>query len=235
MPITYRVLDHIHLSTMPAGTYFRVFEPAFGDVLSANPHASGRLALKAGLPTDVQPAAAWYLGETQAAALWEVVLRDVAPDNDGGVWLDRRVLAKYQVQAVALAGDTPILRLDPPWRRHVIHPGSPLDARWSRLLDTPDYPATHAMAGLVQRQCAAQTPPLVLPGFAWPSRQLATARVFLLYDPPMDRNRWTPLDAPIPLDSPQGHTLLRDALSQVEMTWLDDPALSAGIVPPGAL
>lgn len=234
MPITYKVLDHVQLSSMPAATYFRVFEPAYGDVMTANPYASGRLALKAGLPADVQLAAAWYLGETQAAALWEVVLRDVEPDNDGGVYLDRRVLAKYQVQAVSLTGDTPILRLDPPWRRHVIRAGSALDAHWNRILDTPHYPATHAMAGLVQRQCATQTPPLILPGFAWPSRQIATARVFLLYDPPLDRTRWTALDAPISLDTPQGHTLVRDALSQVEMTWLDDPALPAGTVPPGA-
>jgi hypothetical protein len=80
-----RVLDLVRLMPLAAQQYARVFEPAYGSVLQSNPYANGRLSLKTEMPRGATAAASWYISDTLRGALWESVLRDVVPDDNGGV------------------------------------------------------------------------------------------------------------------------------------------------------
>jgi hypothetical protein len=88
---------------------------------------------------------------------------------------------------------------------------------------------------LVQLQFESATPPVTLPGISWRSRMAAEALVYLMYAPPLVIADFEAMDDPIPLDSPQGLQWIRDALAQVNMYLLNDPAASGGTPIPGAL
>lgn len=79
------VLDRVTLLPFAPGRYVEVFEPRYGSVLQSNPNATGRLTRKHDLPRGATAAASWYIAETLCAALMESVLRDVEPDDNGGV------------------------------------------------------------------------------------------------------------------------------------------------------
>ena len=49
------------------------------------------------MPRGATVAASWYIAETLRAAMLESVLRDVEPDDNGGVYLDLALLATYAV------------------------------------------------------------------------------------------------------------------------------------------
>jgi len=231
-----KVLDRVKLLPLIVRRYCRVFEPAHGDVLQPNPYATGRLTLKAHCPAGSTAAASWYIAETARSAFWESVLRDVEPDDDGGVFLDRRVLAKYAFQEVELLEEGQVLRQEPAARRHVVLLGNaPLNTKWDHELSTAIYETTHTMAGLAQLQCLAHDPPIALPGFSWRSRQADADLAYVLYDPPRKRAAWRAHGDPVSLDSPAGHLLLRTVLEQDQMVWLNDPARSGGTPPVGAI
>ncbi|AIF48193.1 hypothetical protein [Dyella japonica] len=232
----HNVLERVKLLPLIARTYIRVFEPAHGDVLSANPHATGRLSLKQDMPRGATHASSWYIAETLRSAFWESVLRDVDPDDDGGVILDPRVLAKYAVQSVQLLEPASVLRLEPAARRHVIGLNNHrLNSEWDHHLTTAIYETTHVMAGLAQLQCRAANPPLDLPGISWRSRQADADLAYVLYVPPRVSAHWAALDDLVLLNTPAGHQLLRSVLAQDQMTWLNDPGTSGGTPPPGAV
>ncbi len=230
------MLDRVHLCEMAVKQYVRVFQPRYGSVLNSNPEAAGRLARRWDMPRGATSAGSWYIAETLRAALLESVLRDVEPDENGGVYLDLALLAKYSVQWVDRTVPGFVLRLEPGFRRHVVSPRNlALNQRWDAILNTPLYELTHAMAGLVQLQCLAEEPPVVLPGISFRSRLAPADIVYVMYDPPLKTSEWAPAGKPIPLLSVEGRQLLRDVLAGLEMVWLNDPALSGGTPPAGAL
>ncbi|MEY2161281.1 RES domain-containing protein [Rhodanobacter sp. FW106-PBR-LB-2-11] len=234
--MAHNVLDRVKLLPLVARTYIRVFEPAYGDVLSANPNASGRLSLKQDNPRGATHAASWYIAETLRAAMWETVLRDVDPDDEGGVFLDLRVLAKYAVQSVKLLKPGAVLRLEPAARRHVIaFNNHRLNSEWDHHLTTAIYETTHVMAGLAQLQCRAADPAVELPGISWRSRQADADLAYVLYVPPCPTPQWAAVDDLVRLDTPAGHQLIRSVLAQDQMVWLNDPGTSGGTPPPGAI
>ena len=230
------LLDHARLQLLKPGKYARVFEPVWGDVLTANPTASGRFSLKASMPHGATGAAGWYISGTLRGALWESVLRDVDPDNARGVSLDSAQLARTSVQWVQLREPLQVLRLEPTQRRHVISRSSQArDERLEYFCHTPLYEMTHTAAGLLQLQFGAQVPPLPLPGISWRSKQSTNDVVYVLYQPPLDTTLWQPVGKPIKLDSKKGLNLLRTTLAAEDMTWLNDPAGGAAMPPPGAV
>lgn len=234
--MTSAVLDCVALQPLRVGTYVRVFEPRWGDVLTPNPHANGRFSLKDNMPRGVAGAAAWYLSNTVAGALWESVLRDVLPDDDGGVYLDMTLLGKNSLQWVRCVRAGRVLRMEPGMRRHVVSPKNALlNQKWNHWFEEDIYELTHTAAGLVQLQFGSATPPVILPGISWRSRMAAEALVYLMYAPPLVIADFEVMDDPIPLDSPQGLQWIRDALAQVNMYLLNDPAASGGTPIPGAL
>lgn len=231
-----RVLDRVTLLPFAAGRYVRVFEPRYGSVLQSNPNATGRLTRKHDMPRGASAAASWYIAETLRAALMESVLRDVEPDDNGGVYLDMAQLAKSSVQWVERSTPGLVLRLEPGLRRHVVHPKSiALNDRWERIIGENLYELTHTMAGLVELQCLAETPAVIVPGISFRSRVAPADIVYVMYDPPLVSTDWTPIGTPISLASVEGQQLLRDVLAGLEMVWLNDPVKSGGTPPPGAV
>lgn len=227
------LLDRVQLRPLYAKPYARVFEPAWGDVLSVHPDAPGRFALKDGMPAHATRAGCWYISDTLAGALWESVLRNVEPDNDSGVYLDLPKLARSSVQWVEPVGSGEVLRLEPAERRHVVLPSNKLLNRyWDELIGHEIYELTHAAAGLVQLQCLAGG--VVLPGISWRSRQANADIVYVLYEPPRIDTGWMPVGDPIQLDRPAGQQLLRETLAASGMFWLNDP-IRAGTPPAGAI
>lgn len=230
------VLDRVKLLPMAIGQYARVFEPRYGTVLKSNPNATGRLTLKQDMPRGATAAASWYVSETLRAALCESVLRNLDPDDNGGVYLDLAQLAKSSVQWVERLTPGWILRLEPGLRSHVVHSTNhAMNHRWDAMLTDDLYELTHTMAGLVQLQCQAETPPVVLPGISFRSRQAQADIVYVLYEPPLNVTEWVAIGTPVPLSSPQGLQLLRDTLAGLQMVWLNDPAVSGGTPPVGAI
>jgi len=110
-----------------------------------------------------------------------------------------------------------------------------LNQRWDAILSTTLYELTHAMAGLVQQQCLADVQPAVLPGISFRSRLAPADIVYVMYDPPLDPSEWIVVGTPISLAGVDGQQLLRDVLAGLEMVWLNDPTLSAGTPPAGAI
>jgi hypothetical protein len=232
-----KVLDHVRLLPLVAKPYVRVFEPAWGDVLQSNPNANGRLSVKTGMPRGVTSAACLYLSDTIRGAFWETILRDIAPDENGGVYLDAGKLAKCSLQWIELVSTGLVLRLEPAMQRHVIRPDhKDLIRKWDDILATDIYELTHTMAGLVQLQGLAEQPiPVVVPGISFRSRQAPADIVYVFYEPPLKRSEWHALGTPISLGSEEGQQLVRDVLAQASMVWLNDPGMSGGSPPAGAL
>lgn len=221
------LLERLKLSPLWPGEYVRVFQPKYGDVLGVHPDPPGRFALKDDMPRGVVGAGGWYLGDTANAALWESVLRDVEPDDDGGVYLDRSLLTPYAVQRVQLLNEREILRLESGMRRHIIKASNlRLNDKWDRLCTEDIYELTHTAAGLVQLQF--RTKLIDLPAISWRSRQAPAGIVYLIYDPPRDASDWRMLDAPVSLASDAGLRMIRDALAIVNMTLLTDPTSAGG-------
>ncbi|HEY4144768.1 hypothetical protein [Pinirhizobacter sp.] len=232
--MTDELLDRVKLLTLWPREFARVFQPIYGDVLSVHPDPPGRFALKNDMPRGVIGAGGWYLGDTVDAALWESVLRDVEPDDDGGVYLDRSVLAPYALQWVRIRAKGEILRMEHPARRHVVNASNVrLNAKWDQLVAEDIYPLTHVAAGLVQLQFHFGL--MELPGISWRSRQSDAGIVHLFYDPPSNRSDWEMLGIPVPLASDDGIRLIRDALTAANMVLLTDPVLTGGTPDPAAL
>lgn len=230
------LLDHTRLLPLEKKKYARVFEPHWGDVFTTNPMAKGRFSLKDRMPEEARTAAGWYVSDTQSGALWESVLRDVAPDHARGVSLDISKLEANWLQWVSLEIEKQVLRLERPKRRHVIaeanHKGN---KSINDLLETDLYPLTHAAAGMLQLQFRNATPSVELPGISWTSRQSASDIVYVLYEPPLDRTEWKAVGSPIQLSSAKGMKILRDTLAKEGMVWLEDPARAGGTPLPGAI
>lgn len=234
--MTALLLDKVAVQPLHAGNYVRVFEPDWGDVMTTNPNANGRFTLKTDMPRGVVGAASWYISDTVAGALWESVLRDVVPDDNGGVYLDINRLGRYALQAVRCVTPGRVLRMEPGPRRHVIAAGNKLlNQKWNGWFEEDVYELTHTAAGLVQLQFHATDPSTVLPGISWRSRMTADGLVYLLYDPPLVAAHFEPVDSAIALNSPQGLQWIRDTLTQANMVLLNDPAASGGTPDPGAV
>ncbi len=235
-----RVLDRIALLPMATGRYVRCFQPAYGDVLTPTPaeYAIYRMVPKSSIPEGVTEVGAIYLAAKLECAAWETVLRDVTPDDAGGVILDPLVLAKYAVQEVELVEPSAVhvVRLEPAARRHVIaHTNHRLNQYWNDILEHDWYELTHVAAGLLQLQCLAEPTPVVVPGVSWRSRQADADIVYVLYAPPFDRSAWRPIEKPISLGTEEGYQLLRQVLAKDHMVWLNDPGAGGGMAPPGTV
>jgi hypothetical protein len=235
-----RVLDRVVLLPLAVKPYVRIFKPQHGDVLTPTPnvYANGRLSLKGGMPQGVTAADAWYIAETLRGAAWESVLRAVEPDPAGGVELDPDELALSAAQWVEPIGPGVILviRLEPAARRHVIGlRNHQLNRYWDEVLAHEWYEITSTAAGMLQLHCLAEPTPVILPGVSWRSRQADADIVYVFYAPPFDRTQWRALGKPISLGSDEGRQLLRDVLAQDQMVWLNDPGISGGRPPAGAV
>ena len=108
--------------------------------------------------------------------------------------------------------------MDHPARRKVIDYNSPEDQRWHGHLTTDRYRRTHFAAAAVDAQCTAAGQ--VLGGFRWPSRQLQSDLVAVLYGDVSDRD-WAIAET-IELASPRGQAMITAALQQANMVWVPD-------------
>ena len=212
------VLEKLSPSKLQAGIYYHVYEAAWG-WRATHPYSKARLALVEGRPDGTVVRNAYYLANSANAAIWEVVLRDAAPDPWGGVWVQPGQIMNRRLATIRLKRDIDIVRMDKPHRRHSVTVDSTLDKNWDRWLTTTEYVATHHAASRADRQFSEGS--LVLPGFQWCSRQLQTGLVCVLYGEELD-DAWELVDD-IALQSESGIEAIRVALEAGGMKLVGDP------------
>lgn len=212
------VLENLHLCTLQAGIYYHVYETAWG-WRATHPCSKSRLALVKGRPEGTVVRNAYYIAHSANAAIWEVVLRDVAPGQGGGVWVQPGQMLYRHLATIRLKRDIDIVRMDKPYRRFSVMVDSALDKKWDRWLTTTEYRATHHASSRADRQFSEAG--LALPGFQWCSRQLQTELVCVLYGEELD-DAWELVDD-ISLQSEPGIEAIRLALEAGGMQLVGDP------------
>jgi hypothetical protein len=219
------LLDRVAFGRMPADVYCRVHPAALPghspvDPRSANPYSRARLALRREVVTSLPELAMFYAASTAAGALFEAPLRNASVGAGRQVYLARQDLHNQCLSRLQLQRELPIIPLGLPDRKSVVTDPQ-RDARWRELINTPDHHDTHVAAAAVYAQVRAAGHEHT--GLSWPSVQAPPATVFLLYQPPLQRADWHPLQT-IALDTPAGETLIADALGEAGYTWLADPS-----------
>ena len=201
-------LHRIAYTPLETGLYWRVLHTAFG-ALQPHPTSIGRLALVQDQPPGTMPLSTFYFAWHPAGALWETGLRGI-PGDAQQVELDPGWLASHKLACIELQRELPIIALDHPARRKVIDYESPEDQRWHGHLTTTRYARTHRAAAAVYRQCQQANQPF--PGFRWPSRQVQSELVGVLYGPAFNPDDWKVVDVH-DLSSGLGFAHLENALA----------------------
>jgi hypothetical protein len=139
------------LATAP--DYWHVYPVAYSP-LSANPYSTGRLAVVpvAGGKSDL---GMFYAASDLPGALWEVLLRHVAPDDQRHVHIDVAKLAGMRAVRLRLRHAAPVLELGQPGLRVLFPINSPESIAVAALLAEPDTRATHARARCAKTSCVS--------------------------------------------------------------------------------
>lgn len=192
---------------VPVTPLWRVHDKAYGP-LAANPRSTARFAL-------LGSHAMFYAADSLSGALWEAVLRHV--DIRRGriarfpkFKLRDLVASRLQPQRA----DLPLLELGRPGVLSLFPDGDgPEMHALSELLATPRHGETYSEIRQLHQDLQA-VGVADMPVLSWNSRQFPKSTVYLGYAPPMDDTWWEVLDAPIALDKPAGHELIRQELEQ---------------------
>jgi len=225
--------DPLHFEPLPGRVFYRVYWDDFGP-LATHPRSTNRFALVAGVPPGVIVRPTIYIAESIAAALWEVVLRDVAPNAAGEVILPPGILSGRSVARLTLKDgvDASILRLDHPLRRFLVQANTAEDARWHSHCTSYVYGPTHRAAADLDAR--ARTAGQLLPGLMWASRQLQTKLVGVLYRGPFDPADWM-ADEEVSLETPAGRNLVAEALRDAGMRLASATLPPDQLPPPGVV
>lgn len=181
--------------------------------LAANPVSSARMSLRG-------THAMFYVASDLSGALWETVLRAVAPDDRGRVAIEASSLVGYRaIKVRLLRDDLPLLDLTSPALRKLFVSDSAEAFAVAQMLGDPDHANTHDEARRLLHDLHAVGVE-EMPVLAWGSRQHHASKVFLAYQPPMDEGWWATEGDPIHIDdSSFGHVVLRGELAQCGFLW----------------
>ena len=228
MPTTEEwLLDQVAFNAMPVDLYCRVHPAQLKDgrpcdPLSANPYATGRLAMPPDLGPNGVSVGMYYCATTSAGALFEALLREAMIFSGREVYLPRDKLMDQCLSVVRLLQPVDIIPLGLPDRKIVVpDTASWRDARWRELINTGDHTDTHLAAWTVYDQVTAAGLPHH--GLAWPSVQVPSSLVYLLYEPPRAPAHWAHRTT-IALDTHAGDRFIADALAKAGYAWLADPS-----------
>jgi hypothetical protein len=216
------------LATAP--DYWHVYPVAYSP-LSANPYSTGRLAVVpvAGGKSDL---GMFYAASDLPGALWEVLLRHVAPDDQRHVHIDVAKLAGMRAVRLRLRHAAPVLELGQPGLRVLFPINSPGASRsrrcWQNRTRGPPT-LTRAL-----REDLVRVGMTDMPVLSWPSRQHHPSTVYLAYAPPMQDTWWEVIEDPLPLDTLAGYELVRNELARCGFIWEPLETDSTPPPPPGA-
>lgn len=218
------LLDAVAFSRMQPNRYYRVHPHAVAgtviDPLAPNPFSMARLALPPAVAPGGRQMGMFYAANTPAGALFEALLRRATIYEGRQVYQSRSTLTGQCVSVVRLLSPVELLALGLPDRKLIVVDAQ-RDARWRELITTADHGDTHVAAAAVAAQVAAAG--RVHSGLSWPSLQFPTSTVYLLYDPPFERDAWM-VEETIALDTPAGEAFITQALADAGYAWLADAA-----------
>jgi hypothetical protein len=232
-----RVLDRTVLRALDGEEHWHAFStlhpagaPIEAQALSCNPNSKGRLARRnVGLGM-------FYVGATEATAIWETVLQEASIDVDGCVTLHAHHLRHQAVVRLARDASEPPACLDlrPPHRYRVVDQNTALDALWMGwLTQLKPYDATHEAIENAARQFEAQSETMA--GAIYPSRR-TNETACVLHQPAGVPVPWTVAEPPIRLDSAAGDARIAACLAEHGFIWVGDPAADPDAQPdPDAL
>ncbi|WNL48375.1 hypothetical protein RKE25_22850 (plasmid) [Dyella sp. BiH032] len=198
------------------------------DARSANPRCDTRFALM-GPPGQPNLRAAYYVATGHRGALWEIILRTLAPKADNTVTVPRGLYEGRRLVRLRAKRDIPlVIRVDRPHRLRFVAADSPEDAAWDIACTNSVHAMSQGMAAAVERfltQHGVQHAAL-----GWRSKQYPDDLVYILYTPPFDPDDWEIL-ADIDLTSAEGLALIKDAVEAPGYRWADEPAPEQDVDP----
>lgn len=199
------------LFPMPDCRYWHVYREPY-EPLSTNRCSEGRFALTRSLGM-------FYVADTMAGAMWETILRNVAPDDVCRVNIEAADLDGFRVAELCLEHPVPqCLHLNDPRNRHLFPQNSKEAKSLRRHVTTPVHSRTRIWADRLRSELSkvglADLPPL-----CWQSNQLSSSQAYLLYEPPMESSWWRVVGAAIELDTQVGRDELQRELNCHGFKW----------------
>ncbi|WP_323549090.1 RES domain-containing protein [Xanthomonas campestris] len=186
--------------------------------MAANPVSEARFSLPGKLRM-------FYVAESLAAAMWETMLRDIAPDDHGRVSIEAHQLRDYRAVRLTLVNaKVACLHFNNPRARHLFPAKSEEMDDLKLLVSMADHARSRDEASALRSELLAMGIH-DMPALCWQSNQCSSSQAYLLYEPPMTSGWWSPGATPIAMDSANGHLLLSAELLAHGFHWAPGDAV----------
>ncbi|MBO0395485.1 MULTISPECIES: hypothetical protein [Stenotrophomonas] len=164
----------------------------------------------------------FYAADSLEGALWEALLRYTVILPEGRCVFPTAKLSGQVVSRVRWIGaEAKVLPLSRPGLLHLFPDGDgPAVAAVKAMTTTMDHASTHTEAAALQACLEGLSPPICeMPILSWKSRQFEDSTVYLSYHPLGASSNWVQEGPSVPLDTPGGMVLIRDALQKHRFNW----------------